>query len=73
MKTVDLYADCPACHGQGELYDRDFRPSLDLGQHVVLTPRYTCGRCGGKGVVLSEPGRTILGLVRAAGVEGIFG
>jgi hypothetical protein len=72
MRFVELHADCPCCHGQCEVPDRDFRPGRDLGQQIVLTPKVACPLCRRRGVVETREGRDILGMVRAVGLDGLL-
>src|SRR5262245_5652342 len=39
MRPADLYADCPACHGQGEVWGRDFAPGLVSANTLSSHPR----------------------------------
>jgi hypothetical protein len=61
MKQIALYALCAACDGHGRVPDRPNGPRTEI-----------CPDCRGKGFVPTEEGRTVIGLVRAAKVEGLL-
>jgi hypothetical protein len=61
MKPVALYSTCAACAGHGRI-----ATDPDGPRSVV------CPKCRGAGTTPTEDGKAIIGLVRAARVEGLL-
>jgi DnaJ-class molecular chaperone len=58
LRRIALYTNCPTCEGHGRVADRHDGPRTEL-----------CPECRGTGLVATEDGKAIIGLVRAAGAE----
>jgi DnaJ-class molecular chaperone len=61
LKLEDLMVDCNLCQGTGEIKN----PKLDynrggIGVRIVGPLTVPCEPCNGKGVILTENGKTLL-------------
>jgi hypothetical protein len=61
MKPIALYSTCSACDGHGRIPGQTDGPRTEL-----------CPECRGAGFVPTKDGRAILGLLRAARMEGLL-
>jgi DnaJ-class molecular chaperone len=67
IKLEDLMFDCNTCQGTGEIRN----PKLDnnrggIGMRVVGPLTMPCEMCNGKGVILTESGKTLLSFFQRA-------
>jgi DnaJ-class molecular chaperone len=58
MKRITLYTNCARCGGHGRVPERPGAPRTEV-----------CPSCRGKGVVATEDGRAIIGLLGVVGLD----
>lgn len=67
LKLEDLMLDCSVCQATGEIRN----PKLDnnrggMGMRVVGPLSVPCENCNGKGILLTESGKTLLSFIQRA-------
>lgn len=68
LKMEDLILDCDKCEGTGEIRNPKLNNNRggSWGMQIIGPLTVPCKMCDGKGVILTESGKTLLAFIQRA-------